>query len=823
MSYQTYQTLLCSAIMLLRRLAALAALALCAAGASAAAPAPPAPMNARYPYQVGDARSGFRPAPPHRGEYIEVLSRPIRTAYGEVFWAQQQPVPLPADFVARFHGKTAAFVGYEADIFRNGSDGTLKSVPCYEQYNHHFAVGLLGNGSKLAFVGRQPYLDERTVNAHRHAPLWEARDVGIVGVDPGDDDDVSDVPTFQMFVEGNGNEYRRSFKYIPEGFAQLLYSPTDFAPNFMFINTNNPDTPDWGPRGGPLPKGGDMPGWVSTGSQAPPNASYSGLLECPCTTRVKKTFTGHAPLAKGTCAASGGGAVPSATECFAASAQVYGGKGFEILKNATVSDAARPAGCYVLATPQGYEVYFNNDTSSTTKCGPSSASAAPRATGKEREPESGVTLSVDLDAKAGVATITLTGTAGAWLGVGFGATKMQDAPYAIIVEPGSDKGPGSRAATQVTERRLANHAAGTALSPTMVSVVSDTVSENGQVRTVVLQRKLAGATAQHYTFDPTASSINFIAAAGTTATFSYHGPTRGGSTLMLVLMGAPVCLCESAEQGGSVNGLPWTSDCFNPELQAQRNPSCDIRTYRGGMTCCHDGVRLLDADQPLPTRQDNFVAKFRFYFESEAVEDTPPTRNRTENAFFLFREVEYNHGEYDVPQAQPGTPPEERVHTLISSFTVRDTIQDCGGNMAKWMCAPSQGGKFPQSDAIDLLHVSGHCHAPSCISMELINADTGLTICLVEPIYGQGGGTHGNVDDIHDEEGYVVGLPPCIWGAAEGLGAPPRLSLDTNLTAIKKSNSTYFHYGVMSHFQMRGAWAPPAVHPEHGVYTPGLK
>ncbi len=41
MSYQTYQTLLCSAIMLLRRLA-LAALALCAAGASTAAAADPA-------------------------------------------------------------------------------------------------------------------------------------------------------------------------------------------------------------------------------------------------------------------------------------------------------------------------------------------------------------------------------------------------------------------------------------------------------------------------------------------------------------------------------------------------------------------------------------------------------------------------------------------------------------------------------------------------------------------------------------------------------------------------------------------------------------
>lgn len=87
--------------------------------------------------------------------------------------------------------------------------------------------------------------------------------------------------------------------------------------------------------------------------------------------------------------------------------------------------------------------------------------------------------------------------------------------------------------------------------------------------------------------------------------------------------------------------------------------------------------------------------------------------------------------------------------------------------------------------------------------MELINADTGQSICLVTPIYGNGG------DEVMNENGYVVGLPPCVWSndPNDGLEKPLRLGLDTNLTAIKKSNSTYFHYGVMSHWQMRGAWA----------------
>jgi hypothetical protein len=767
-------------------------------GASAA----PAPMNTEFPYQLG----GGRPAPPHRGSFIEVFSRPIRTTYSEVFWAQQAPIPLPEDFVRAFADKTVAFTGYEVDVVRKDPErqGQWRSVPCYEQYNHHFAVGIQGNASKMAYVGRQTYLNERDVNAHRHAPMWEARERPEASSD-------SNVPVFQMMVEGNGNEHRRTFKYIPTGFGQLIASPVAFAPNFMFINTNNPDTNNWGARGGPLPSGGKMPGWTSTGSMAPPNASYSGLLECPCTTRVKKSFTGYTPKVSGACGTHAG--VATAQSCFDNSAMVYGGGGsafcaqagdchseFQIVKNATISDASEPAGCYVLATPHGYEVYFNTMENSTVLCGETKG-RSPRATGREtvREAGNNVSVALDLNAKTGIATITLTGPAEKWFAVGFGATKMADAPYAIVVEPPPSSFAASKAT--LTERKLADHAAGNPLpSPSMLTAVSDTVIN--ATRTVVMTRALVGKSSQYYTFDPSGAAINVIMASGTSPSFGYHGATRGGDALMMVLMGAPVCLCKSSQLGGSINGLPWTSDCFNPILQEQHNPSCDITTYRGGMTCCHDGVHLLDADQELPTKVDEFYAKFRFYYEPDPVPDVDAWHETgvTRNAFFLFREVEFNHGEYDIVPAAPDTPPEERVDTLISNFQVKDTIQDCKGNRASWMCAPSRGGKFPQSQEIDLVHVSAHCHAPSCISMELINADTGRTICLVEPVMGTG-------DAIMDEAGYVVALPPCIFGPEKGLQAPPRLSLDTNLTAIKKSNSTYFHYGVMAHWQMRGAWA----------------
>ena len=97
----------------------------------------------------------------------------------------------------------------------NQSSGEYASVPCYEQYNHHYAVSLLGNASKLAFVGRQTYLDERDIMAHRHAPQWQAQMLPEA-------DTNSTVPVMQMFVEGNGNEHRRTFKWMPKRLCPIL-------------------------------------------------------------------------------------------------------------------------------------------------------------------------------------------------------------------------------------------------------------------------------------------------------------------------------------------------------------------------------------------------------------------------------------------------------------------------------------------------------------------------------------------------------------------------------------------------------------------------
>ena len=68
------------------------------------------------------------------------------------------------------------------------------------------------------------------------------------------------------------------------------------------------------------------------------------------------------------------------------------------------------------------------------------------------------------------------------------------------------------------------------------------------------------------------------------------------------------------------------------------------------------------------------------------------------------------------------------------------------------------------------------------------------------------GSVRGSSDATYDEDGYLW-LPPCQWSEHDPrLTAPPVLKLDHRLMAVKRSNSSVYHYGVMGIFQMRGAY-----------------
>jgi hypothetical protein len=350
-----------------------------------------------------------------------------------------------------------------------------------------------------------------------------------------------------------------------------------------------------------------------------------------------------------------------------------------------------------------------------------------------------------------------------------------DGTYAIVVD-----GTGA-----VTEHKLGDHNAGKVLPPSPGLVVVTQTAHDG-VRTTVVQRPLAGASAEHYSFTTGAATLQFVAARGSSSAFAQHS-ARDTATLSLLAAGAPTCVCRGGV--GKINGFPFNPQCMGEplsDLLRTHNPTCDINQYAGGMSCCRGNQILLDADQDVPPLVSEIWYRWRFYY----ADHTPATQRQTYHI-----EWQFGHIEYDVPKAPAGTPPEDAVHMLTTRFTGRDLLQMGNDNAG--------GGGWDLSNAsrrVQLVMAGFHCHAPGCLSGELINADTDELLCRVEP-------THGSGEAPMDEEAYLW-LPPCQWGdPQDGLAPPPVIGLDTNLVGIKRANASVGHFGVMAIFQGRGAYA----------------
>ena len=141
---------------------------------------------------------------------------------------------------------------------------------------------------------------------------------------------------------------------------------------------------------------------------------------------------------------------------------------------------------------------------------------------------------------------------------------------------------------------------------------------------------------------------------------------------------------------------------------------------------------------------------------------------------------------YEVPRCAPGTPTEACVHEIRAAFTVGDFNRHDGISPAQWGA----------SSSVTLITVHGHCHAPTCLSMELFNADTGALICRQAPAYG-GTGVAELVGTPFDEPGYIA-TPPCLWGSREhGLETPPLMN-GVTIRAVALTNTSYGHHGEMA-------------------------
>jgi len=286
------------------------------------------------------------------------------------------------------------------------------------------------------------------------------------------------------------------------------------------------------------------------------------------------------------------------------------------------------------------------------------------------------------------------------------------------------------------------------------------------------------------------------------------------------------------------------------DLAAFGNRVCDVDSYNGGLRCCHHLNTLLDTDQPDPWPDFalNYSLKFRFWFQdyvppavsssaaspASSSSSSMAVNNATaqglpaagsssvashENLLRLYWQTESFAGEYDVPpgasDASPGTSWVDDggggaaeggsghfEYTISSTFSVRDMVYECDP-------ALDQGGCAFGFEGLELAYAGGHCHAPSCISIELVNLDDGATLCRQTPVWGAGE----VLRDPFDELGYAT-LPPCLWGKAgdgdaDDAALPPRpfLPFNATLRTVCRQNSTVGHYGQMASWQMRGLLA----------------
>lgn len=754
----------------------------------------------KFPKQYKDYPGG--------AEFYDAYSAPITTRYSQVWWQPLPPTKLPADMVQKYANKKMAIIGWEIDqVVKGKTSKEDVSVPISASYNHHYVSHIVGAGASFQKI----YLDGP--NDPRAKELAKHSGHGMISVDQPQyiveqgksEKQKQQQPSVQTFSSSNGGEYRKTYHGFPPGYALVVHSPTEFQLTPMQIDTWNREKMNFTNNNvnstnfvkfvaGPMPRA----------SQAPRvNPRYSGLLECPMTTRLSKVIDDGTYLVKygSKCAES----IVTYQECFRAAAESFPADSKHVFNNnKTVSNSDIPPGCSLTVedkNPLHVNIVFNELSTSSRTCA-FDASIVSGAT------SSLVYIGIDLNKES--ATITLEGPSSVWFGVGFGAQAMADLPWTIVID-----GNGN-----VTERKLSNHAGGKLL-PTSIKVLSNTVK--GDVRTVVLTRPLKGLNENYYTFDVSSTNglIPIINAIGSTSAFGYHKNKAPSKVLLIPSSASPfsvydgittettagACVCpEKPKQFGLATGhlqyhnVPSQkidtgsgSVAFAAQkcavfpstiLNEQRNPTCDIRYYRGGQWACHHMWSLLDADQEIPWANEPLVLHHKYRFWVQPFNETYHTPVRYG---FGTQMLIGSPWEYDVPKCQknvPGCSLSENdgttwIHTITGGTIANDT----------------------------LITLNFHCHAPTCLSMEVYacekgtlvkdcNATSGKLICKQEPVYG-GSGNSKIEKSRFDEPGYIA-IPDCFWGSEEfGLEKPLNLK-GVPLHMVKRSNGTIGHYGEMA-------------------------
>lgn len=692
----------------------------------------------------------------------------ISTTYGQVYWTGMDAVPLPDDIVKQFAGKVMAITGYESDQVMRTPNGDVP-LPITAAYNHHYTAYV---NSKKA-VKTPLVADPRTVgHMDSNGQMWTY-------TDPNAHEGVA--PASAALHEGNGGEFRQSFHGYPKGFAQLVESPEEFVMYPMQIDTWNRENKNFS---------GFWPGPEPKNSEAQPGAAYSGLLECPCTDRIVKEIDGGmAPELSGDCQS------PILSQGGCTSFEALSLPSNYVKHVTSGANASMPPGCSVTLDwdqannkPLHATAFFNSLNSTNSGC---SAGMDARLFAAAPETKTGIPgLATWVDVSPEKLRVTLLCPPGVWCGVGYNTSTMTSGTYAIVLD-----GHGN-----VSEHQLGTESPGTVLPSTLTVESLKKQTDGSQV--VVVSRPMTSTASFTLSHNKLLANplLHLIAAAGSGPDFAYH-KEKSSFQVEMLNVGSPTCICaggadmpfgkgtgylqytpppgEPGSPGSKIPGAPSTKLGFKknclpyPEstMLLGKNPSCDIRAYTGGQSCCHHLFTLLDKDQPTPWQDTplEYHMKFRIYYQED-----PSIAN-------VFQ---HNWGgmatptEYDVPKCADGVEgcqfiDGHWIHSMNGTWTVK---QMTGG--VPWRPVT----------------IHGHCHAPTCIEFNLYNADTGELICSQKPIYGQSNKTF-------DEKGYLS-VPPCVFGSSQdGLFNIPNISAETNLFSNKTCKADAGHHGEMSLWQ----------------------
>jgi hypothetical protein len=205
-------------------------------------------------------------------------------------------------------------------------------------------------------------------------------------------------------------------------------------------------------------------------------------------------------------------------------------------------------------------------------------------------------------------------------------------PYAIIVK-----------GEEIEERRLDYHGMGITIDPSVV-VTRNVV--DGSMRSVSLTRPLVGLSNQHFTFDVTKDELKLIMARGCSLQFAQHC-SHQSNTVTFLPVDIKKTVCRAGIRG-TIDGNPFQKHCEpfpKSVLVDEKNPTCSIQTYKGGLSCCRHNHFLLDKDQDIPWDDQvlEYRLKYRFYFDEfrEKEGDQPASHKNLVRLYWMTEAVSF--------------------------------------------------------------------------------------------------------------------------------------------------------------------------------------